>query len=175
MLLDLWSSVNSGVNHRPMFGVSKLDDVETIGFHSGSNSPCFAIIGNGGRMNWNNSNGGWGEGLPQVPRSASAGAEFFAGDRTGAPTGDVFAVFKDSSAGSSGTGAAGIAKDDSADFGRLKAELPVYSGHNAADNDASLKQGQFYNLSTGRRSIKNHTPAETPLAIGQRLAKGREG
>jgi hypothetical protein len=160
MMLDLWSSVNSGLNYRPMFGISKLDDAETIGFHSGYNSRCYAIIGNGGRMIWNNSNSGWGEGLPQVPRSASAGAEFFAGDRTSSPplsvsststhTGDVFAVFKDASAGSAGTRAAGIAKDGSADFARLKAELPVYPGHNAADNDASLKQGQFYKLSTGR-------------------------
>ncbi|MCW1922050.1 hypothetical protein OKA05_05765 [Luteolibacter arcticus] len=160
MMLDLWSSVNSGVNYRPMFAVSKLDDTETIGLHSGNSNRCFAIIGNGGRLLWNNSNSGWADGLPQAWRGASAGAEFFAGDRTGTPslavsstsahTGDVFAVFKDASAGSAGTRAAGIAKDGSADFARLKAELPVYSGHAAADSDAGLKSGQFYKLSTGR-------------------------
>lgn len=160
MMLDLWTSVNSAANYRPMFGVSKLDDVETIGLHSGPLSRCFAVIGSGGKLLWNNSEYGWAAGLPQSWRSASAGAEFFAGDRTGMPslavsatsghTGDVFAVFKDASASSPGTRAAGIAKDGSADFGRLKAELPVYSGHGAADDDASLKQGQFYKLSTGR-------------------------
>jgi hypothetical protein len=160
MMLDLWSSVNSGVNYRPMFGVSKLDDVETIGLHSGPLNRCFAVIGSGGKLLWNNSEFGWGAGLPQSWRSASAGAEFFAGDRTGmaplavsatsAHTGDVFAVFADASTNSPGTRTAGIAKDGSADFGRLKAELPVYSGHGAADADANLKEGQFYKLSTGR-------------------------
>jgi hypothetical protein len=160
MMLDLWSSVNSGANYRSMFGVSKLDDVETIGLHSGPLNRCFAVIGNGGKLLWNNSEYGWGAGLPQSWRGASAGAEFFAGDRTGMPplavsatsahTGDVFAVFKDASSSSPGTRTAGIAKDGSAEFGRLKAELPVYPRHSAADADASLKQGQFYKLSSGR-------------------------
>jgi hypothetical protein len=109
---------------------------------------------------WNNSESGWSLGLPQAWRGASAGAEFFAGDRTGMPslavsatsghTGDVFAVYKDASASSPGTRTAGIAKDGSAEFGRLKAELPAYPRHSAADADGTLKRGQFYKLSTGR-------------------------
>jgi hypothetical protein len=148
------------VNYRPMFGVSKLDDVETIGLHSGPLNRCFAVIGSGGKLLWNNSEYGWAAGLPQSWRNASAGAEFFAGDRTGMPslavsatsghTGDVFAVFKDASASSAGTRTAGIAKDGAAEFGRLKAELPVYPNHGAADADTSLKQGQFYKLSSER-------------------------
>ncbi|MCW1884054.1 hypothetical protein OKA04_04890 [Luteolibacter flavescens] len=162
MMLDLWTSVNSGANYRPMFGISKLDDVETIGLHSGPANRCFAIIGNGGRMIWNNSNSGWGNGLPSATRVASAGAEFYAGDRTGmAPlavsatsshTGDVFAVYKDASAGSSGTRAAGISKDGSAEFARLKADLPVFPDHAGADSDGNLKSGQFYKL-TGDRAV----------------------
>lgn len=161
LVFDLLGTTGSGVNFRPFFAISKIDDSGTTGFHQGPANRCFAVIDPQGRMLFSNSAEGWQTGVPASWNRAGNGMmELFAGDRssestlalsgTAAHTGDLFAVFKNATATSQGTRAAGIKADGAADFGRLKASIPPYANHAAADADAGLLSGQLYKLNAGR-------------------------
>ncbi len=161
MALELLGSSNAGVNFRPFFGISKIDDLGTTGFHQGQFNRCFAVMNPDGKWLFNNSNSGWQQGLPTSwTRSSSGMMELFAGDRTAesplalsgtaAHSGDLLSVHKDATAAAPGIRTAGIKADGSADFGRIKASLPTYANDAAADADAGLLKGQFYKLNNSR-------------------------
>ncbi|MEK7950834.1 hypothetical protein [Luteolibacter soli] len=163
MMFDLLSNSNAGSNFRPFYAISKIDDFGTVGFHQGQANRCFAVLDPNGRMAYNNSTNGWQAGLlAGWSRPAASGVEYFAGDRvtesplavsgTSAHTGDLFSVRRNASASSPGTRVAGVKADGAADFGRLKAEIPGYATHAAADADSSLQSGQLYKLN-GKRAV----------------------
>ena len=161
MMLELLGGSNAGVNFRPFFGISKIDDLGTTGFHQGQYNRCFAVMNPDGRWLFNNSNSGWQQGLlTSWNRPSSGMMELFAGDRTAesplalsgtaAHSGDLLSIHKNATAAAPGTRTAGIKSDGAADFGRLKATLPAYANHAGADSDAGLLSGQFYKLNGDR-------------------------
>lgn len=163
MVLDMLGSTNSGANFRPFFGVSKIDDIGTTGFHQGQFNRCFAVLDSEGALLFSNAFSGWQQGLPTSwTRQSSGMIELFAGDRTtssplalsgtSSHTGDVVSIFRNATSASPGIRSAGIKPDGAADFGRLKANLPTYASDTAADADSSLLSGQFYKLN-GNRAV----------------------
>lgn len=163
VMLSLVGNSNAGVNFRPLFSISKIDDLGTIGFLQGANSRCFSVMDPDGRWLFSNSSSGWQNGLlTSWSRPSSGMMELFAGDRTAesplalsgtaAHSGDLLSIHRDATATARGQRSAGIKADGAADFGRLKADLPGYASHAAADADSGLLPGQFYKLN-GNRTV----------------------
>lgn len=155
MAFDFVGRTGSGINYKPVFGISKNGDDGEIGIHAGSFNEMRVFANRFGGWFFSHGTGGFGNGLATTPRNPSALLELHAANRTTAAVLSLSGSAShnannplmtvrsgaDITSGTEGTVTLSIWMS-----GRIAPTIPTYANDAAADADSALLSGQLYKV-----------------------------